>query len=310
LKYEAILIVDRVLEENTEDLLQSMFKNKPNLTSLRLLFTRSGMRCSVTLGKNIGVALAKGVILLFADDDALVYDDIAPLVNRLQKGECAGIQPLILRLANKDIIDSAGDYIQRYGGIYGAYCKGAGVNIDRLSSDLHLEEIPSLRGAFMLVKRDAFLAIGGMDESLDFNFEDVDLGWRLNCAGYTLLFDPSVKALHKGSSTTGEFNSISEKVHRLGLINLFAINLKIHKPSLWLYTIGQFEKRLLINEFFRPDKEKYRLFKLFSNVYYTNKAFLIRVLNVSKYRRILAKTHFKGRQKLDDMSRGKRFIRA
>jgi len=309
LKYEAILIVDSITERNTENLLRSMLNNKPNLTSLSLLFMRPGERCSVTSGKNIGVALAKGDIILFSDDDTLVYDDIAPLVRRLQKGECTGIQPLILRLANSDIIDSAGDYIQRYGGIYGAYCKGAGININKLSSDLHLEEVPSLRGAFMLVKRDAFLAIGGMDESLDFNFEDVDLCWRLNCAGYPLLFDPSVKALHKGSSTTGEQKSISERVQRLGLINLFAINLKIAKPNLWPYIVAQFERRLLIIEFYKAKRRQNSFLKLISNVYQTNQAFLTRALNVDKYRKILAKSHFKGRKKLYDMSRGKRFIR-
>ncbi|XHH07785.1 MAG: glycosyltransferase family 2 protein [Candidatus Bathyarchaeia archaeon] len=305
-KYEIILIVDQASNEAVQKLLFAMFYNKPNLTCLRTIIMAH--KSSVTSGRNMGAALAKGSILFFADDDSVVLDDIAPLVNRIQKGECDGIQPLILKLANSDVIDSAGDFIRHNQGLYGAYCKGAGELVNDLSSDLHLEEVPSLRGAFMLVKKDAFFAIGGMDDSLLFNFEDVDLGWRMVCAGDTLLFDPAVKELHKGGSTTEQSDLVNEEVYSLGLVNSFIINLKIVKMSVWFNVLFQFEKKLILYEFSKIKNHHSSFFILILDILKLNNFFLKRGLHAIVDRRVLHEYKFRGSRKLYDMAHGKRFI--
>ncbi len=55
-----------------------------------------------------------------------------------------------------------------------------------------------LSGACLLLRRDAFEAVGGFDEDYFMFFEDVDLGERLALAGWANLYVPSARVLHVG----------------------------------------------------------------------------------------------------------------
>jgi N-acetylglucosaminyl-diphospho-decaprenol L-rhamnosyltransferase len=51
--------------------------------------------------------------------------------------------------------------------------------------------------ACLLIRRDAFERIGGLDERYFLYFEDVDLGVRLAGAGYSVRYDPTVRVFHR-----------------------------------------------------------------------------------------------------------------
>ncbi|WP_154795215.1 glycosyltransferase family 2 protein [Occultella kanbiaonis] len=58
-----------------------------------------------------------------------------------------------------------------------------------------------LSGACLLLRREAFEAVGGFDEAYFMFFEDVDLGDRLARAGWTNVYVPSARVVHdQGSS--------------------------------------------------------------------------------------------------------------
>jgi GT2 family glycosyltransferase len=162
----------------------------------------------------------------------------------------------------------------------------------------------------MLVRKDAFLAVGGMDNSFIFVFEDVDLGWRMTCAGYTLLFDPEIRELHKGSRTSSETEVMTEKVFRLWLLNLYSLNLKVIRYRLWPYVFLQFQKYMLLYEFAGVKTRGVTPLKLVTNIFRSEKNFLTRFKQARVHRSILSKKFkFRGRQKLERMSLGERFIR-
>ena len=57
-------------------------------------------------------------------------------------------------------------------------------------------------GACFLVRRDAFEAVGGFDESYFMYAEDVDLCWRLGRAGWSVAYAPTAEVTHlQGRST-------------------------------------------------------------------------------------------------------------
>jgi N-acetylglucosaminyl-diphospho-decaprenol L-rhamnosyltransferase len=60
-----------------------------------------------------------------------------------------------------------------------------------------------LSGSCLLVRRDAFDAIGGFDEGYFMYFEDVDLGYRLGKAGYRNVYEPEARVTHAGAHSTG-----------------------------------------------------------------------------------------------------------
>lgn len=53
-----------------------------------------------------------------------------------------------------------------------------------------------LSGSFLLLRWDAFLAIGGFDERYFMYMEDVDLGDRLGRAGYQNIYEPEAVVVH------------------------------------------------------------------------------------------------------------------
>jgi N-acetylglucosaminyl-diphospho-decaprenol L-rhamnosyltransferase len=66
----------------------------------------------------------------------------------------------------------------------------------------------------MVVTREAFNAIGGFDERYFLYFEDVDFGVRLREAGYTIVYDPSVRVLHEhGAASQQELSHWATRQH-------------------------------------------------------------------------------------------------
>lgn len=63
--------------------------------------------------------------------------------------------------------------------------------------------VPWAVGAFLLVRREAWLAAGGFDPGQWLYAEDLDLGWRLREAGWATRYVPDGRVLHKESSATG-----------------------------------------------------------------------------------------------------------
>lgn len=64
--------------------------------------------------------------------------------------------------------------------------------------------VPAVSGAFLLVRRSDFLALGGFDERFFMYSEDVDLSARSAAAGRGPLFVPGATAVHaSGGSSTG-----------------------------------------------------------------------------------------------------------
>lgn len=59
-------------------------------------------------------------------------------------------------------------------------------------------------GAFMIVRREAWDAVGGFDDSQWMFAEDLDLGWRLARAGWSRRYEPCARVRHFESAATGE----------------------------------------------------------------------------------------------------------
>ena len=180
-KFEVILVTHSLQKTSeAKQHLTKLLEQSANLLRITVVLTDPNKDQGPAYRRNIGASLADSENLLFADDDAMIAQDVAPLLRYLVEEGFAGVQPIILKLLNHQIIDSAGDFITKdKSGFYSAFSRGAGLTYESISQGLSEEQTPSLRSAFMLLKKDAFLSVGGFDPTFDFNLEDVDLGWRL-----------------------------------------------------------------------------------------------------------------------------------
>ncbi len=74
---------------------------------------------------------------------------------------------------------------------------------DRASRGRRRRSVDYVDGAFMLVRRECFLALGGFDETFAFYGEDADFCWRAARAGWRCLFVPTARLVHiRGASST------------------------------------------------------------------------------------------------------------
>ena len=87
-----------------------------------------------------------------------------------------------------------------------------------------------LSGAFLLVRREAFEAVGGFDPDFFMYFEDVDLGRRLARAGWSNLFVPDAEVMHIGGESTARSADVMITAHHRSAHHYIA---KTHPGLLW-----------------------------------------------------------------------------
>jgi N-acetylglucosaminyl-diphospho-decaprenol L-rhamnosyltransferase len=80
----------------------------------------------------------------------------------------------------------------------------------------HAEAVEWISFACVLIRAEAFAAIGPMDEGFFMYFEDVDYGRRANGSGWQIAYEPEARVVHlRGGRTPAEFD-LEERKRRPG----------------------------------------------------------------------------------------------
>lgn len=113
----------------------------------------------------------------------------------------------------------------------------AGVNVgDRPPAAV--TPVEAVSGALMMVRSDAFRAVGGFDEGFFLHCEDLDLFWRLRQAGWNILLAPAAEATHaKGVSHVRRPLSAHRAKHR-SLKRYFRRHVARSLPGAALWCLG------------------------------------------------------------------------
>ncbi len=167
------------------------------------------------LGENTGFAVANNRAVQQAGDVAwiaLLNPDAYPEPHWLERmmaatrahPDCAAFGSRMLNAVNPELIDGDGDVYHVCGG---AWRRHHGVPVGRMADSSM--EVFSPCAAAALYRRDAFLAVGGFDESYFCYLEDVDLGFRLRLQGHRARQVADASVLHEGSGVTGSMSDFS-----------------------------------------------------------------------------------------------------
>ena len=163
-------------------------------------------------GCNLGVARGSAPYLLFLNPDARIdaasLDALAGVLNT--DARAALVAPRIL-----DDDGSPAWSLRRFPRLRSTFAKALFLHrllplatwTDELIRDPAAYERPAtaewVSGACMLVRRDAYEAIGGFDEGMFLYCEDTDLCLRLWQAGHTVRFEPGALVRHVGGASSG-----------------------------------------------------------------------------------------------------------
>ncbi len=116
---------------------------------------------------------------------------------------------------------------------------GRGIDLTGTPPPATSTELEAVSGACMLVRAEAFHAVGGFDEGYPLHFEDLDLFARLRAAGGRLRWVPEVTIRHVGGvSSRGHALRVMRAKHR-GLMRYVETHIAVgarawQRPLWWL----------------------------------------------------------------------------
>jgi hypothetical protein len=161
-------------------------------------------------GCNLGARQTSRPFLLLLNPDCLVPEGgLALLLDRVSS--CAEPWIATLRLMNADGTEQRGcrrnlatpfNCLGEALGLWRLPGFGAwrlNLTADALPQDL--VQVPAISGAFMLMTRATYDALGGMDEGYFLHVEDLDFCWRLHGSGGRAWFLPKPAATHLKSTS-------------------------------------------------------------------------------------------------------------
>lgn len=196
--YEIILVNNRSKEEETGRYLNSLKKNKKiTIMNYNKVFNYSAIN-------NAAAKKAGGEYLLFLNNDTEVIDEewLSAMVEQIQR-EDVGIVGAKLLFPN-DTIQHAGVIIG-IGGIAGhIYLGYEKDSFGYLSNLVAIRNYNAVTAACMMVKKDVFFEVGGLDEkNLPIAFNDIDLCLKIRDKGYLVVFTPYARLYHYESLSRG-----------------------------------------------------------------------------------------------------------
>jgi len=192
-----IIVVDNASTDGSAE------RAEANYPGIRLL--RSGGNVGFGRGCNLGAAAAQGDTLLLLNYDAELEPDLAPAIERLWQERGLGILGGRLTSSQQAFQPSVGfahtpaRIVLSWLGLARLSPTGSWFQRERLDAAFYetpQSQVPWVSGALMLIRREAWEAVGGMDPGFFLYLGDVDLCERLATSGWAVGYEPSLSAVH------------------------------------------------------------------------------------------------------------------
>lgn len=158
---------------------------------------------------NFGARYAKGEYILLLNNDTSVIepDSLRCMLAQCQRAEVGIVGAKLLY--DDDTVQHAGVIIG-YQGVAGHAFTGICDDVYGYFARAVLsQELSAVTAACLLTKRSVFDEVGGLDESFEVAFNDIDYCMKVRAAGYKIIYDPHAKLHHyeyksRGAEDTGK----------------------------------------------------------------------------------------------------------
>ena len=195
-----------VIDNNSQDNSCAMMKQR--FPEVKLIENKQNL--GFPKGNNIGVAAAKGEYICILNPDTVVAEDTFLKVLAFAKKQKN------LGIVGCKLIDGTGNFLPeskrgiptpfvaftKITGLYKIFSKSFGKYYAQQLSENETGKVEILVGAFMLMKRDLYLEIGGFDEKCFMYSDDIDLSYMVLQKGKSNYYFNETSVIHyKGEST-------------------------------------------------------------------------------------------------------------
>jgi GT2 family glycosyltransferase len=203
-----IIVVDNNSSDDSCAMMRSRFPN------VKLIENKDNL--GFPKGNNIGVAEAKGEYVCILNPDTVVAEGTFSKV--LQFVNSDKVNPLELGIVGCKLVDGTGTFLPeskrgvptpwvaftKIFGLYKMFPKSHYFNkyYAQHLTEFQTGEVDILVGAFMVLKRDLYLEVGGFDENCFMYSDDIDLSYMVQQLGRKNYYFADTTVIHyKGEST-------------------------------------------------------------------------------------------------------------
>ncbi len=183
-----VIIIDDCSSDGTLKIIKERYGKSKNLR----IFKNNKRRLAAA-SRNKGFRAAKGEFIALLDHDVEVHPDwIKEMVRKIMTEETMGaVQSKIHDINRKDLLQCVGvKIIPQLGWVvvlgHGKKDRGEFDNLDGV--------VGAATG--IMYRRSVFKKIGGFDEKLGINIDDLDLNWRMWVAGFKTAIAPKAITYH------------------------------------------------------------------------------------------------------------------
>ena len=197
-----VIVADNGSTDDSVDFLKKQFPTLP------LIQFDENYGFAEGYNRSIAQVNSEYVVLLNSDIET-TEDWLQPLVNYMDTHlEVAAVQPKIRNYHHKEKFEyagAAGGFIDRYG--Y-PFCRGRILDVIETDRGQYDDAIPIFwaTGACLLIRRKDYLEVGGLDARFFAHQEEIDLCWRLNAQGKSVMYIPESVVYHVGGASLNKEN--------------------------------------------------------------------------------------------------------
>ena len=160
---------------------------------------------------NIGATVASGDILVVINPDCLVWPHTIDRLCRLLRDqqEVGLVGGLVFGIHGREQVGCRRydvTPIRSIGKMLGKLLPLKNVaTIDMTNEPIpkNIIDVDAVSGSFFAVRKSVYNELSGLDEDYFLHFEDLDFCRRVRRAGYRVVFDPDVSAVHVGAVSSG-----------------------------------------------------------------------------------------------------------
>lgn len=190
-----VIVVDNASQDTTIDIVH-LFPD--------FLLIKSEDNLGFTGGNILGLQYAKGDYIALLNPDTEVCSEwLQVLVKNMAESSHVGICASKLLVYDSGLIDSAGDGCITTGR---GFKRGEGKENKLYSNQ---EDIFGACGGAMLIRKEMIEQIGFLDNDFFLIYEDTDLSFRAQLAGWKCLFIPDAIVYHKVRSSIGNMSDLA-----------------------------------------------------------------------------------------------------
>jgi len=216
-----VIVVDNGSTDGSWELIE---KDYPSVELVKLP-TNTGFAGGVNTGISRALKENAENIILFNNDAIADKDFVKNLAESAAENSKYGIVTCKFMLMDKKHLDSTGDFYS----VWGLPSPRGRNELDRGQYDNDLEVFGATGGA-SLYKAGLFKDIGLFDEDFFAYFEDVDISYRAQLAGWKVRYEPTAKAYHHLSATSSRLGDFARYHSAKNFLLLYAKNMPF-----WLY---------------------------------------------------------------------------